>query len=330
MDLSILIVNWKTRDYLRDCLQAIRDTVKEISYEVIVVDNDSRDGSAEMVRGEFPEVDLIASEENLGFAIGNNLAYGRSSGRHLLIVNPDIVLQEGAAAALVEFADSHPDAGIVSPMLLNPDGSFQQFYGRIPTLSTVFFMYTSIGPKIDERLLGRRMFRRERYMNYGDFRETVSFTDGGPGFHCILVPRRLIEEVGFFDELFPVFFNDGDFGRRLLDAGYKAYIYPRAQAYHHHGSSIKQLSQMLFNQEWIYGLRTYYSKHRGFLYNLAIDLVLSLNMLWNLLVNLRAIVLRKKKVSELFAPVRDFKRIMAYRPPNARITTAFHPGTPKV
>jgi len=77
MDLSILIVNWKTRDYLRDCLQAIRDTVKEISYEVIVVDNDSRDGSAEMVRGEFPEVDLIASEENLGFAIGNNLAYGR-------------------------------------------------------------------------------------------------------------------------------------------------------------------------------------------------------------------------------------------------------------
>ncbi len=328
MDLSFLIVNWKTRDLLRDCLQAIRDTVKEIAHEVIVVDNDSRDGSAEMVREEFPEVDLIASEENLGFAVGNNLAYERASGRHILIVNPDIVLKEGAARVLMEFADSRPDAGMVSPMLLNPDGTSQKFYGRIPTLSTVFFMYTSVGAKIDERLLGRRIFRRERYVDHGEFRETVSFTDGGPGFHCILVPRRVIEDVGFFDEHFPVFFNDGDFAYRLFRAGYKAYIVPRAEAYHHHGSSIKQLSQMLFNQEWIYGLRAYYAKHRGFSYNLAIDLVLSLNVAGNMLVGLRDILAGKKGLSDFMAPVSDFRRMMRYRPPNARVRTPFHPGGP--
>ncbi len=328
MDLSVLIVNWKTRDYLRDCLQAIRNTVKEVSHEVIVVDNDSQDGSAEMVREEFPEVDLIASDENLGFAVGNNLAYERASGRHLLIVNPDIVLKEDAARTLVDFADSQLDAGIVSPMLLNPDGTFQNFYGRIPTLSTVFFLHTWIGSKIDERLLGRKIFNRERYVNYGNFQETVAFTDGGPGFHCILVPRRVVEDIGFFDEYFPVFFNDGDLGIRLFKAGYKAYIFPGAQAYHHHGSSIKQLSTLLFNQEWIYGLRAYYRKHRGFFYNLAIDLVLSLNVAGNMLVGLRDILTGKKGFSELFTPVKDFVRIMGYRPPNAQVRTRFHPGGP--
>ena len=325
MDLSILVVNWRTRDYLRNCLQAIRDTVKEISHEVIVVDNDSRDGSAEMVREEFPEVVLIASEVNLGFAVGNNLALERSSGRHVLLVNPDIVLREDTARALVAFADSRPDAGLVSPMLLNPEGSVQNFYGRIPTLSTVFFVYTVLGTKIDERLLGRRMWNRERYVNC-DFQEPVSFTDGGPGFACVLIPRRVIEEIGFMDERFPVFFNDGDFGQRLFRAGYKAYICPHVQAYHHHGGSIRQLSRLNFNQEWTYGLRTYASTHRGFFYSLGIDLVLSLNLFWSFFENLRNIVLRKKRISDLFAPVRDFRRIMTYRPPNARVTARQRKG----
>ena len=126
MDLSILIVNWNTREHLRRCLRSVRDKAGTISHEVIVVDNASTDGSAAMVREEFPDVNLLASGENLGFARGNNLAYSKSSGRYLLIKNPDVALLDGTLAGLIGFADAHPEAGLTSPKLLNPDLTVQK------------------------------------------------------------------------------------------------------------------------------------------------------------------------------------------------------------
>ncbi len=318
MDVSILIVNWNTCSYLRQCLQSIREKAGEISYEVIVVDNASHDGSAAMVEQEFPEVTLCVSNENLGFARGNNLAYSKSSGSYVLIMNPDIILLEDALKGLVAFSQSHPDAGLTSPKLLNPDHTPQKkYYGRIHTLSAVFFIYTHLGSLIDSRLLGNRIRKRERYEKYGDFKEALSFTDGGAGFCCTLVPRRLIEDLGFFDERFPVFFNDGDLAFRFFQAGYKAYITPDVQVCHYGGSSVEQLPALTFNSEYVYGLRAYCLKHRGRLYTLAIDAVLSLNVLYDLVRTARDIVRRKKRFQDMRIPVSDFRKALAYRPPNA-------------
>jgi len=318
MDISILIVNWNTRDYLRQCLRSIKENAGKIPYEIIVVDNASHDGSAAMVEQEFPEVNLCASKENLGFARGNNLAYSRSSGSYVLVMNPDITLLEGTLEGLVAFGAAHPDAGMISPKLLNPDRTPQtKYYGRIHTLSAVFFIYTHIGLLLDSRLLGNRIRKRERYEKYGEFKEPVAFNDGGAAFCCTLMPRRLIEELGFFDERFPVFFNDGDLAFRCFQAGYRAYIIPHVQVCHYGGSAIEQLPALTFNKEYIYGLRAYCYKHRGRLYTLAIDAVLSLNVLYELLFTVRDIVCRKQQPREILTPLRNFREALRYHPPNA-------------
>lgn len=318
MDVSILIVNWNTCEYLKQCLQSIQETVQDIEYEVIVVDNASQDGSAAMVRRDFPQFRLVESPQNLGFARGNNQALSLSRGEHILIMNPDVVLDPGTVKGLISFARNHPDAGAISPKLLNPDRSLQAFYGRIPTLSTVFFVYTRIGSWIDRRLLDNRIRRRERYEEYGDFQEVLSFTDGGAGFCCSLIPRRIIAKIGFMDEQFPVFFNDGDFAIRLFRAGYRAYLLPHVEAVHYGGSSVKQLDRLAYNQEYIYGLRTYYRKYRGFIYNRAIEGALSLNVLVEVLENAWGVLRRAKPLRSLFEPFLHFAQALSYRPGSAR------------
>jgi len=318
MDVSILLVNWNTCGYLRECLQSIQGTVKGLEFEVIVVDNASTDGSAEMVRSEFPWAILVASSENVGFARGNNLALSHASGENLLVTNPDVVLLDGTLEGLVAFAREVPDAGAISPKLLNPDRTLQNFHGRIPTLSTLLFLYTHLGRWVDKHLLGQRIRRRDRYEVYGDFQEVLAFSDGGAGFCCTLIPRRAIQRIGFMDERFPVFFNDGDFAVRLFREGYRAYMLPHVQAIHYGGSSVKQLDRLTYNQEFVYGLRTFYGTFRGFLYNRAVDLILSLNVPVELGKALKAVLQRRRRPSSLFDPIVDFRKTLAYRPGNAR------------
>jgi GT2 family glycosyltransferase len=315
---SILIVNWNTCSYLKQGLQSVRETVKGIAYEVIVVDNASQDGSAEMVRRDFPEFRLVENPQNLGFARGNNHALSLSHGEYVLLMNPDVILEPDTVRGLMAFAQEHPDAALLSPKLLNPDRTLQNFYGRIPTLSTVFFVYTWVGSWIDARWMGGRIRRRDRYEAYGDFQEVLSFTDGGAGLACTLIPRRIIEEFGFMDERFPVFFNDGDLAMRLFREGYRAYILPHVKAVHYGGSSVKQLDRLAYNREFVYGLRAFYRKYRGFLYNLAIDSVLALNVFAEFLRNLKAVVRRAKPLSSLFEPFVQFSKTLSYRPASAR------------
>ncbi len=318
MNVSILIVNWNTCPYLKQALQSIRETVRNIEYEVVVVDNASQDGSAAMVRRDFPWARLIENRRNLGFARGNNQALSVARGECILVMNPDVVLDPHTVEGLVDFAEAHPDVAVVSPKLLNPDRTFQNFYGRIPTLSTVFFLYTRIGGWIDRRLLGGRVRRRDRYEAYGDFQEVLCFRDGGAGFSCSLIPRKIIQEIGFMDERFPVFFNDGDFAMRLFRAGYRACILPHVKAVHHGGSSVKQLDRLAYNREWVYGLRAYYRKYRGIFYNRAIEAVLSLNAILEALENGRGVLRRGQPLRSLFEPFLHFSKALSYRPLIAR------------
>jgi GT2 family glycosyltransferase len=323
MDLSILIVNWNTRDRLEECLQSIRDTASGLSHEVVVVDNASADGSAAMVRQGFPEYSLIESRENLGFARGNNLAFSRSSGKYLLVLNPDVVVHRDTLEGLVEFAAAHPDAGLISPRLLHQDGTAQKkYYGRIPTLSTVFFLYTRPGAFLDARFFGNRFRRRDRYEDLEDFEEPIAFTDGGAAFCCTLVPRRIIDDIGFFDERFPVFFNDGDFAMRVFRAGYRAYLLPQVEAVHAGGASVQQLDVLTYGKEFAYGLRAFCRKHRGRIYAAAVDALLGLDALAEVERTARECLAGSKGVAEVLRPITRFREKLKYRPPNAAPTPA--------
>jgi GT2 family glycosyltransferase len=134
IDISIIIVNWNTRELLCQCLGSIQETSSGIAYEMIVVDNGSTDGSVRAVREAFPLVRLIANTENLGFARANNQGIRASRGQHILLLNSDTLVRPGALAALVRFLNQHSDVGIVGPELLNTDGTVQLSWAAFPTL----------------------------------------------------------------------------------------------------------------------------------------------------------------------------------------------------
>jgi len=140
-NLSIIIVNWNTKDLLRNCLFSIYKERKSISLEIFVVDNASSDGSSEMVKREFPLVKLIRNKKNVGFARANNQAIKESKGKYILLLNTDTVILNGALDKMVKFMDTHSDVGVCGPKLLNEDGSLQAYYYAFPTLWNQLFLF---------------------------------------------------------------------------------------------------------------------------------------------------------------------------------------------
>ena len=287
-DVSILIVNWNTEHFIVPCVESILRATTGVRHEIIVVDNASSDGSVSRLLERFPEdrfpnVRILANRGNRYFAGGNNQALEVASGRNILILNPDTEIQPGAIETLCAFAEGTPDAGMVSAKLFNPDGSYQPFYGRLPSFATVALCYTDVGRRIDRKFLRGWAKRRLLYGELGEIRETRGFDDGGAGFACTLVRRDVIEAVGFMDERFPIFFNDGDLGNRLFKAGYRAYVVAEARVTHHLGSAVSQLTPRDFSETFMTSLRRYLHKHHGRLFATTTDLVFLGNYLLLLL-----------------------------------------------
>ena len=138
IDLSVSIVNTSNRDLLDQCLASIFDSTKKISFEIIVVDNLSDDGSADMVREKYPDVSLIENSERMGFSANHNQALPRAAGRYSMILNEDTFIHPGCFETMIEYMDAHPDTGALGPKVFNTDGSLQQSVFRMPTLSLLF------------------------------------------------------------------------------------------------------------------------------------------------------------------------------------------------
>jgi GT2 family glycosyltransferase len=137
MDISFIIVNWNTRDILHACLESINKTISGISYEIIVVDNASRDGSVAMLREKYPQVKVIQNTENRGFGAANNQAMRVMTGQYGLLLNSDTVLTENAVYELFSFMENHPEAAMACGQLLNADGSKQNSIANFPTVQKV-------------------------------------------------------------------------------------------------------------------------------------------------------------------------------------------------
>ncbi len=226
VDLSIVIVNWNTRDLLKNCLESVLRTVHGLTYEVIVEDNASTDGSVAMLQDLFPQVKIIANDENRGFGAANNQAFKIMEGRYALLLNTDAVLTENAVHDLFSFMENHPEAGISCGQLLNRDGSKQNSIASFPTLLT---MLTNIS--LLEYLFPGK-YPSKRY----DHRQPVA-VDSGVG-ACLMVRKDAMDKVGWFDERYFFFFEETDWAYRMRLADWKVFHVPTARIYHFQGQSI--------------------------------------------------------------------------------------------
>ncbi|MDI6791423.1 MAG: glycosyltransferase family 2 protein [bacterium] len=270
MDLSIIIVNYKVKELLRDSLHSIAEQTKEISYEVIVVDNNSSDGSQEMLKGEFPEVTLIANKINLGFAGANNQGIEVSQGRYVLLLNPDTIVLDGALEKMVQYLDYHPEAGIVGPKLLNADRSLQLSCGSAPNLWNMFcaqFHLNEIFPHL-------RFFDSYRYGYWWDYHAAgeVDWVSGA----CLMVRRKVIKDIGPLDDGFFLYFEEGDFCKRTKEVGCQIHYCPQARLFHLVGQATKKVRRTRIDN-YRSALR-YFRKHHSWLQVLFLKGIFTLSL----------------------------------------------------
>jgi GT2 family glycosyltransferase len=250
MDLSIIIVNWNTKEFLLPCIRLALEKEQGISTEIIVVDNGSQDRSASEVKKAFAFVHLIENERNLGFAKAVNQGLQKASGRYLVLLNPDTQVKNGAIDRLMSFMDARPDAGIAGAQLLNADGSRQNSIANFPSLATELLNKRLLRWLFPEKFPGK-----ER--NYPGPIEVDSVIGA-----CIMVRRDAIEQVGLLDEDYFLFLEETDWCFRMKKAGWKVYYVPHAEVYHFQGKSAEQ-DKKRAKVEYYRSRYHFFNKNRG-------------------------------------------------------------------
>jgi hypothetical protein len=235
VELSVVIVSYNGRDYLRRCLRSLLEHVRGLEYEVVVVDNASRDGSADMVAAEFPSVRLLRRPSNAGLSTALNQGIRLSAGEMTVLLNPDVELQDNPFPVMAQYLRDHPEVGILGPRIQDDDGSLQLSCRRFPTFSVVFFNRYSLLT----RLFPRNPFSTRYLMT--DFDHSRTGAVDWLSLACWMAPRRLFDEVGFLDEGYFLYNEDVDFCQRVHRAGRKVVYFPGVSVVHHIGGSTSTL-----------------------------------------------------------------------------------------
>lgn len=251
IDLSIVIVTWNAREVLLPAVESIFREVKGISYEVLVADNDSKDGSADAVEKEFPEAKVIRIPRNLGFAGGNNVALRQVEGRYAVLLNSDTITHAGAFERMVAYMDAHPEVGACGPQLLNPDGSKQNCFHNFPSLTT----------ELVNLSLLKILFPRKYPSKRQTYTEPIE-VDAVLG-ACMLVRREVIEKVGLMDEGYFFFLEETDWCARIRNAEWKIVHIPDARITHLFGESTKKKVPTETWIEYYRSLYRFFGKNRG-------------------------------------------------------------------
>ena len=252
MDLSVIILNYNTKDFLLPCIKGMVNHTNDLDYEIIIVDNASTDGSVpyikENILPRFPEAKLLESLANRGFSAGNNLGISRSGGRYALVINPDVVIWDNSLKAMVDYMDANPKVGIAGPRLLSPDGSLQHFVYRFPTPQVLVYRRTP---------LARFAFARRAIKQYlmadwdHNSDRAVDWIQGS----CMIVRRDAIRKVGLMDEQYFLFLEDTDWCRRFWEAGFEVRYLAGVEIVHYHSraSVSPHFYLSLFNKmSWIH------------------------------------------------------------------------------
>jgi hypothetical protein len=254
-DVSFSITNYNTKDFLGSCVDSVIKGVKGFSYEIIVVDDASSDGSAAMIREKYPQVKVIENEINKGYVRSNNIGIRASSGRCIMSLNSDTVVLVGSIDKIISFLDNDPDAGAAGPKLLNSDGSIQ-FQARrgFPSPLNSLFYFSGLSKLFpNNKSIGGYL------LSYLDDRATVE-VDSLCG-AAMIVKRDIIDKVGLMDESYFMYGDDIDWCYRIKQAGWKVYYFPEAEVIHYggRGGSRRRSYRNIF--EFHRAMAVFYGKH---------------------------------------------------------------------
>src|SRR4030042_6939444 len=249
VDVSVIVVAWNVKEFVRNCLKSVYEQTNGITFEVIYVDNASKDGTCEMVARDFPQVIKIKNNENKGFIMANNQGIEIAKGRYILLLNSDTIVLNNAIGKTVEFADKHPEAAVVGCKVFNPNLSLQRTCFKYPSVLNMFLSATYLY-KVFPR---SRLFGRE-HMTWWDF-DDVREVDVVCG--CFsLVRRKAIEQVGLMDQQYFVYGDDPDWCFRFRQNDWKIMFTPDAEIIHYGGQTTKKAAdkfkQPLFGRKMIY------------------------------------------------------------------------------
>ena len=269
LDVSIVFTQWNVREMLRNCLHSVREKTTGLSYEIIIVDDGSTDGSAAMVREEFPEVTLLVNETNIGVAKSYNKGVASARGRYVQMLNTDMLLVNNAVKILMDFLESHPRAAACCGKLLNPDTSPQVSYGSFPSLKQAFVEATGLPqllPWISWPVAG---VLPDKGMTEPIEAEYLSGAD-------MMIRADVINRLGFLDERYTSYCEETDFCYRVLhETQLKLYYVPEAEIIHFGGQSFSAIPEYRYRLMYS-GYNKFLTKHHGRAYALLTRILYAL------------------------------------------------------
>lgn len=272
MKLSIVIVNWNTRDLLRQCLTSIYADPPVFDFDVYLVDNASTDGSAAMVQEQFSQVRLLTNAANVGFARANNQAIRLSTADYVLLLNSDTVVKPGALMALTHFMETHPQAGIAGARLVNPDGSLQLSCSPFPCLWRELFRLLHIPP-----------IRPDGYYPMAGWDQAAPRSVDVVLGACMFLRKAALDRIGLMDEDFFMYSEEVDLCYRFKDSGWNIFWVPQAEILHYGGQSTRQVATEMFLR--LYQSKVlYFRKHAGWFTVQVYKMILALAALARLAV----------------------------------------------
>jgi len=277
-ELSIVILSYNTKDLLKDCLESVFALRKEVSFEVIVVDNASCDGSSEMVKKEFPEVELIQNTQNLGFAAANNKAKGLCVGKYVLFLNSDTTLPSGTFKSSIDYMEQHEGVGVITCKMKLPGGSLDKDSRR--SFPTPWVSFTHLVLHLDKLLPQSKLFAKYWYGYISP--DTTHEIDVAQGAY-FLTRKRVLDEVGWFDEDYFLDGEDIDLCWRIKDAGWKIIYLPEVWITHIKGASkgkkkaqgvsVSLKDKLKFRTAGVTSMEIFYKKRLWDRYPLALNLL---------------------------------------------------------
>ncbi len=269
MKLSIVIVNYNVKYFLEQCLYSVRKAIHNMDAEIFVVDNNSVDGSLEMLHQKFPDITLIANKDNVGFSIANNQAIKQSSGEYVLLLNPDTVVEDDTFTKVVRFMDEHSDAGGLGVKMVDGKGKFLPESKRgLPTPSVAFYKIFGLS-----RIFPKSKLFGKYHLGYLD-KEKIHSVDILSG-AFMLLRKSLLDQIGLLDETFFMYGEDIDLSYRIIKAGYKNYYFPNTRIIHYKGESTKKGSVnyvVVFYKAMVIFAKKHFSSKNARIFSILINM----------------------------------------------------------
>ena len=280
MKLSVIIVNYNVCKDVVKCISSIKKSVNGINYEIIVADNNSYECNISEIKELFPDVRLILLEQNKGFGFANNEAMKIAKGEYFLIVNPDIEFRNGTVYKLMEYLIDNPETGVVSPVLISPEGNVEFYDSFFPS----FFsrVYQTFGGLQTKKNTSEKMFKSMR----DNIEKGKPFKVDNVMGACMMLRKELFNSTGGFDEAFFLYEEETDWQRRIHYSGWDVKILPDIFVIHNHHSSIKRMGKDFEYYHFFRSRIIFSNKHYNYTKNLLFTLLFSLALLSRIIINL--------------------------------------------